>query len=62
MLLDIFHGSNLFPEPLTSEEEKLLRKQCFDLGITESEFFRWLLNDYMPNTNLNKEIIRGLPE
>ena len=22
MLLDIFHGSNLFPEPLSSEEEK----------------------------------------
>ena len=41
---------------LTSEEEKLLRKKCFDLGITESEFFRSLVNDYMPNTNLNKEI------
>ena len=42
---------------LTSEEEKLLRKKCFDLWITESEFFRSLVNDYMPNTNLNKEIM-----
>ena len=41
---------------LTSDEEKLLRQKCFDLGITESDFFRSLVNDYMPNTNLNKEI------
>ena len=41
---------------LTSNEEKILRQKCFDLGITESDFFRALINDYMPNTNLNKEI------
>ncbi len=41
---------------LTSDEEKLLRQKCFDLGITEANFFRALVNDYMPNTNLNKEI------
>lgn len=41
---------------LTSDEEKLLRKKCFELGITESDFLRALVNDYMPNINLNKEI------
>lgn len=41
---------------ITSDEEKILRKKCFDLGITESDFFRSLINDYMPNNKLNEEI------
>lgn len=41
---------------ITPEEEKTLRKKCFDLGIKESDYLRAIINNYMPNIKLNEEV------
>lgn len=41
---------------LSRKEEQLLREKCFDLGIKESDYFRSVIYDYMPNNKLNDSI------